>query len=130
MANDSASAKSLLQRPVDRTRDHVRGGNASSGVISVVVYGDYLCPYCRRLVLVVARLREALGERLAYVFRHFPNEAAHPGAGFIARVAEAAGKQGRFWEMHDWLYEQEPPLRGTDSRFRSRSRPRHRAVRR
>ena len=111
MANDSASAsKESLQRPVDRTRDHVRGGNASSGVISVVVYGDFLCPYCRRLVHVVARLREALGERLAYVFRHFPNEAAHPGASFIARVAEAAGKQGRFWEMHDWLYEQEPPL--------------------
>jgi NhaA family Na+:H+ antiporter len=112
MANESVSAstEATLLRPVDRARDHVRGGNASSGVISVVVYGDYLCPYCRRLRLVIARLREALGERLAYVFRHFPNEAAHPGAGFIARVAEAAGRQGRFWQMHDWLYEQEPPL--------------------
>jgi NhaA family Na+:H+ antiporter len=112
MANESAPpiAQSSLQRPVDRTRDHVRGGNTSSGVVSVVVYGDYLCPYCRRLRLVIARLRQALGERLAYVFRHFPNEAAHPGATFIARASEAAAKQGRFWEMHDWLYEQEPPL--------------------
>ena len=112
MANESAPpiAQSSLQRAVDRARDHVRGGNTSSGVVSVVVYGDYLCPYCRRLRLVIARLRQALGERLAYVFRHFPNEAAHPGATFIARASEAAAKQGRFWEMHDWLYEQEPPL--------------------
>jgi NhaA family Na+:H+ antiporter len=67
MANDSASAskESTLRRPVDPARDHVRGGSASSGVITVVVYGDYLCPYCRRLRLVIARLREALGERLA-----------------------------------------------------------------
>jgi Na+:H+ antiporter, NhaA family len=105
-----ASTQARLLRPVDRARDHVRGGNVASDVITVVVYGDYLCPYCRRLRFVIARLHEALGERLAYVFRHFPNEVAHPGAGYIARVAEAAGKQGRFWEMHDFLYEQEPPL--------------------
>jgi NhaA family Na+:H+ antiporter len=112
MANESASpaAQSRLQRPVDRARDHVRGGNRSNGVISVVVYGDYLCPYCRRLRLVIARLRQALGERLAYVFRHFPSEAAHPGASLIARASEAAARQGRFWEMHDWLYGQEPPI--------------------
>jgi Na+:H+ antiporter, NhaA family len=112
MANESASlpAQSSLERPVDPARDHVRGGNALSGVVSVVVYGDFLCPYCRRLRLVIARLRRTLGERLAYVFRHFPNEAAHPGATFAARAAEAAAKQGRFWEMHDRLYEQEPPL--------------------
>ncbi|SEF13370.1 sodium/proton antiporter, NhaA family [Rhizobiales bacterium GAS191] len=112
MAIESASptAQSRLQRPVDQARDHVRGGNKFNGVISVVVYGDYLCPYCRRLRLVIARLRQALGERLAYVFRHFPNEAAHPGATLIARASEAAAKQGRFWEMHDWLYEKEPPL--------------------
>jgi NhaA family Na+:H+ antiporter len=99
-----------LERPVDPGRDHVRGGNLGSGVVTLVVYGDYLCPYCRRLRLVIARLRQALGERLAYVFRHFPNETAHPGSTAIARVAEAAANQGRFWEMHDLLYEQEPPL--------------------
>jgi NhaA family Na+:H+ antiporter len=59
---------------------------------------------------VLGRLRHALGERLAYVFRQFPNERAHPGATLISRAAEAAAKQGRFWEMHDLLYEQEPPL--------------------
>jgi NhaA family Na+:H+ antiporter len=110
-------AQLVLQRPIDPARDHVRGGNKSNGVISVVVYGDYLCPYCRRLRLVIARLRQALGERLAYVFRHFPNEAAHPGATLIACASEAAARQGRFWEMHDWLYEEEPPL--TDAQIRS-----------
>jgi NhaA family Na+:H+ antiporter len=108
MASESASSK--LLRSIDPARDHVRGGSARSGVVSVVVYGDYLCPYCRRLRHVLARLRQALGERLAYVFRQFPNERAHPGATLISRAAEAAAKQGRFWEMHDLLYEQEPPL--------------------
>jgi len=88
----------------------MRGGNRPTDVISVVVYGDYLCPFCRRLRFVIARLRQVLGERLAYVFRHFPNEAAHPGASFLARISEAAAQQGRFWEMHDWLYDQEPPI--------------------
>src|SRR5215475_4862225 len=99
-----------LQRPVDFARDHVRGGGTTEGVVNVVLYGDFLCPYCRRLRHVLLRLRQALGERLAYIFRHYPNERAHPGAGFIARAAEAAGKQGRFWEMYDLIYKQEPPV--------------------
>jgi NhaA family Na+:H+ antiporter len=106
----SVGRQSALQRPVDRRRDHVRGGNAP-GVISLVVYADFLCPYCRQLRFVLARLRQALGERLAYVFRHFPNEAAHPGATLVARAAEAAARQGRFWEIHDWLFEQDLPIR-------------------
>jgi NhaA family Na+:H+ antiporter len=113
MADETAAMPGIafrLQRASDPGRDHVRGGRAADGVVSVVVYGDYLCPYCRRLRLVLDRLRQALGERLAYVFRHFPNEAAHPGATFISRATEAAARQGRFWEMHDRLYEEEPSL--------------------
>src|ERR1700680_2591447 len=94
--------------------DHVRGGNTPEGTVGVVLYGDFLCPYCRRLRLVLARLRNVMGERLAYAFRHFPNERAHPGAEFAARAAEAAALQGRFWEMHDRLYEAEPPLAEDD----------------
>ncbi len=99
-----------LQRPVDRRRDHVRGGGARGRRVTVVIYGDYLCPYCRRLRQVLDRLREALGQRLVYAFRHFPNERAHPGATLISLGAEAAGRQGRFWEMHDALYGREPPF--------------------
>src|SRR5882672_3042223 len=113
MASETASSPGSafkLLRTIDPGRDHIRGGSAPGGIVSVVVYGDYLCPYCRRLRHVLARLRQALGERLAYVFRQFPNYRAHPGATLISRAAEAAAKQGRFWEMHDLLYEQEPPL--------------------
>ena len=99
-----------LRRPVDPQRDHTRGGGADERVVSLVLYGDYLCPYCRRLRHVLARLRETLGPRLVYVFRHFPSEHAHPGAEFLSLAAEAAGAQGRFWEMHDWLYAQELPI--------------------
>jgi NhaA family Na+:H+ antiporter len=74
------------------------------------MYGDYLCPYCRRLRPVLGQLRGLMGDRMIYAFRHFPNERAHPGATFASLAAEAAGRQGKFWAMHDALYEAEPPL--------------------
>ncbi len=89
---------------------HVRGGNTDERVIHVVSYTDFLCPYCRRFRTVLKRLRQAFGERIAYTLRHFPIERIHPGAMFAACVAEAAGKQGRFWEMHDRLFDEEPPF--------------------
>lgn len=101
---------SQLQRKVDPARDHTRGGSGRDR-IDLVVYADYLCPYCRRLRRILARLRDALGERLAYTYRHFPNEKAHPGAEFVHAAAEAAGLQGKFWEMHDALYDHPLPLK-------------------
>jgi Na+:H+ antiporter, NhaA family len=88
----------------------VRGGDTDERVIHVVSYTDFLCPYCRRFRTVLKRLRQAFGERIAYTLRHFPVERIHPGATFAARVVEAAGKQGRFWEMHDRLFDEEPPF--------------------
>jgi NhaA family Na+:H+ antiporter len=113
MAEQAVAAPGVavrLQRPVDPAQDHVRGGRAPDHVVSIVVYSDYLCPYCRRLRPVLERLRHALGERLAYAFRHFPNERAHPGATFLALAAEAAAQQGHFWDMHDYVYGHEPPF--------------------
>ena len=113
MANGSpspATNPARLRRALDRTLDHVRGGNTARGVINVVSYGDLLCPYCRRFRRILLRLRQVFGDRLAYAFRHLPNERAHPGADFAARAAEAAANQGRFWDMHDRIYDTEPPL--------------------
>src|SRR3569832_424574 len=107
---ESAAAHTQLQRKVDTARDHTRGGGGRDR-IELVVYADYLCPYCRRLRRILARLRDALGERLAYTYRHFPNEKAHPGAEFVHAAAEAAGLQGKFWEMHDALYDHPLPIK-------------------
>lgn len=77
----------------------------------VVGYEDFLCPYCRRLRQVMRRLRESLGDRLIYVYREFPNERANPGAELAARAAEAAALQGRFFEMHDRIFDGNLPIR-------------------
>jgi NhaA family Na+:H+ antiporter len=115
-----ASMELRLFRPVDPTRDHVRGGGVPDAV-QVVAYADLLCPYCQRLRRVLLRLRQALGDRLIYVFRHFPNERAHPGAERVARAAEAAANQGRFWEMHDWIYDSDWPVSEEGVLARARS---------
>ena len=119
MADEAArpgAAAFKLQRAIDPKRDHIRGGKSGKDVISVLLYGDFLCPYCRRLRPILIRLRQALGQRMAFVFRHYPNEAAHPGATFMARAAEAAGRQGRFWEIYDRFYGQQDPLSEKDAR--------------
>ena len=99
-----------LGRAIEAARDHVRGGKTTGRIIRVVSYSDFLCPFCRRFRKVLMNLRQAFGERIEYVFRHFPNERIHPGATFAARAAEAAGQQGKFWEMHDRLFDEPPPF--------------------
>ncbi len=105
------AASLALVRPVEAGRDQVRWADPDApGSVSLVIFGDYLCPYCRRIRGVIWRLHDALGERFAYNFRQFPNERAHPGAEFASLAAEAAARQDRFWEMHDALYDRPPPL--------------------
>jgi NhaA family Na+:H+ antiporter len=100
-----------LQLPPDEKRDHIRGDSHARNAVTVLLYGDYLCPFCRRLRPVMRQLRETLGDRFVYVFRHFPNEKVHPGATFIARATEAAALQGKFFEMHDWLFDNPAPTK-------------------
>jgi protein-disulfide isomerase len=89
-------------------RDHTEG--PATAPLTLVEYGDYQCPYCGAAYPVVKRLQKALGKKLRFVFRNFPVTQAHPYALIAAEAAEAAALQGKFWEMHDLLYEQQAHL--------------------
>ncbi|CAN5628336.1 DsbA family protein [soil metagenome] len=96
-----------LIRPVE-DRDHAQG--PASAPVTLLVYGDYQCPYTRKAYLSAERARRELGDRLCFVFRHFPLSRIHPHAQGAAEAAEAAGAQGRFWEMHDQLFRNQQAL--------------------
>ena len=82
--------------------DHVRG--AEGAELELVMYGDFECPYCAAAQGIVARVVNRLGDRLRFVFRHFPLDEVHPHASHAAQASEAAAAQGDFWGMHDALY--------------------------
>ncbi len=82
---------------------HVRGGN--NAPITLEEYGDYQCPPCGALFPMIKTIEAQYGSNLRFVFRQYPLTTAHPHALVAAHAAEAAGLQGRFWEMHDRLYE-------------------------
>jgi protein-disulfide isomerase len=93
--------KLTLPIPVN-DRDHVLGPlNAS---VVVVNYGDYECPDCRNRHREVEKLIEELRHTIRFVYRHFPLLNVHPNALRASEAAEAAGAQGKFWEMHRLLY--------------------------
>ena len=93
--------------------DHVRGG--SSGRL-IVEYGDYECPYSRRAFREVERVESRLGDQVRFAFRHFPLTEIHPHALAASAAAEAAGMQGRFWEMHALLFHGQKALEDGDLR--------------
>src|SRR5882762_4808015 len=88
--------------------DHVAGPD--NAPVTLVEYGDYECPYCGMAHPIVKRAQRELGKELRFVFRHFPLAEAHPHARLAAQAAEAAGAQGKFWEMHDMLFENQQAL--------------------
>lgn len=98
--------------PVDPERDHVLG--PPDAVLTLVQYGDYECPYCRRAAPVIHRLLERHDGRLRFVPRHFPLPDVHPYAALAAEAAEAAAAQGKFWEMHELLYARQDQLQLPD----------------
>jgi len=89
-------------------RDHWLG--LATAPLQLVEYGDFECPRCRQAHGNILRLRRNLGEQLLFVFRHFPLGKAHPHARQAAEAAEAAGAQGKFWEMHDLMYRYQEQL--------------------
>jgi protein-disulfide isomerase len=103
-----------LTLPVDDDRDHIQGPAAAP--VTLVEYGDYECPYCGAAYPIVKELQAREGEGLRFVFRNFPITTSHPHAEQAAEAAEAAAAQGRFWEMHDHLYEHQRHLENEDLR--------------
>jgi protein-disulfide isomerase len=82
--------------------------------VTLVQYGDYECPYCGEAYPIIKEMQARLGGRLRFVFRNFPISTSHPHAEQAAEAAEAADAQGRFWEMHDLLYERQRSLTDHD----------------
>ena len=100
-----------LKIPVDET-DHWRGG--ANAPVTLVEYGDYECPDCLNSEPIVQQLLAHFGENLKMIFRHFPRSSIHPRASAAAEAAEAAGAQGRFWEMHEALFKHQKKLADQD----------------
>lgn len=93
------------QIPHVSERDWTQGNKKA--VVTLIEYGDYQCPPCGNYHPVLKRLNREFEGQILFVFRNFPLSAIHLNAELAARAAEAAGKQGRFWEMHDLLYEKQ-----------------------
>jgi Na+/H+ antiporter NhaA len=96
---------------VDPERDHVRG--PVNAPVTIVEYGDFECPYCGRAEAIMRELLRDFGD-VGYVWRHLPLSDVHANAQLAAEAAEAAGAQGRFWEMHDLLLSHQDALRPPD----------------
>jgi Na+/H+ antiporter NhaA len=97
--------------PVDPDRDHIRGPEEAP--VTVVEYGDFECPYCGQAEPAVRELLREFGD-VRYVWRHLPLTDVHPDAQLAAEAAEAAWRQGKFWEMHDLLLDHQDALRARD----------------
>ena len=96
-----------LSSPVT-ARDHAQG--PPDAAVTLVEYGDYECPHCGRAHPIVKEIQKRLGSRLRFVFRNFPLNEIHPHAEHAAEAAEAAAVQGKFWEMHDAIFEHQRAL--------------------
>jgi protein-disulfide isomerase len=109
----TAEREGALSTPVTQDRDHIRG--PANAPVTLVQYGDYECPYTGAAYPIIKEVQSQMIERLRFVFRNFPIT-SHPHAQQAAEAAEAAGRQGRFWEMHDLLFENQKRLRDEDVR--------------
>jgi protein-disulfide isomerase len=89
-------------------RDHIQG--ESSAPLTLIEYGDYECPHCAHAHPIVKEIQKTLGKDLCFVFRNFPLTEVHPHAELAAEAAEAAAAQGKFWPMHDAIFEHQPRL--------------------
>ena len=93
-------------------RDHAIG--PADAAVTLVEYGDYECPYCGMAYPIVASILQRMGDSIRFAFRHFPLTQLHPHAQHAAEMAEAAASRGKFWDMHDMLYQNQDALEDED----------------
>ena len=96
-----------LKVPLD-PKDHAQG--PADAPVTLVEYGDYECPHCGHAYPIVKQLQQEFAKDMRFIFRNFPLSNAHPHAELAAESAESAAEQGKFWEMHDWLFENQQDL--------------------
>lgn len=93
-------------------RDHISGGQ--NAPVTLLEYGNFECIHCGRAYPIIKDVQKRLGDNLRFVFRHFPTVRTHPHSLRAAEAAEAAGAQGKFWEMHDQLFSHQQALEDRD----------------
>lgn len=99
----------MLKVPVS-SEDHIEGDPEAAVIL--VEYGDYECPHCGHARPIVKQVQKHFGKRVGFVFRNFPLNQIHPNAEGAAEAAEFAAVNGKFWEMHDGLFENQENLGG------------------
>ena len=99
------------KRTVDE-KDWVRG--PADAPVTLLEYGDFECPFCGQAFRELKRLEQSVGDQVRFAFRHFPLVQVHPHAQLAAEAAEAAGAQGKFWEMYDTLFMNQQALGPSD----------------
>ena len=100
--------EAVLALPVSPARNHIRG--PVDAPVTLLEYGEYECPYCGAAHGILNAIQARTGNRLRFVFRHFPLTTMHPHAESAAEAAEAAGAQGQCWAMHEMLFENQQQL--------------------
>ena len=106
------SAPAITLSPPVTDLDHADG--PATARVTLVEYGDYECPVCAETFATLQQVRRAFGPNLRVVFRHFPLRSSHPHALAAAKAAEAAGAQGKFWPMHERLFQHQTQLADAD----------------
>jgi protein-disulfide isomerase len=111
--NATPDDRELALAPLDENADHVRGSPVGHLIIE---YGDYECPYSRQAFHAIEVVEQRLSGNIRFAFRHFPLTSIHPHALAAAAAAEAAARQGRFWDMHELLFHRQKALEDGDLR--------------
>ncbi|HUC89558.1 MAG TPA: thioredoxin domain-containing protein [Patescibacteria group bacterium] len=101
--NNTSTTNSSSSNSSSQPTSHTTGQGKSG--ITLVEYGDYQCPFCGEIFPIVNQVVQKYNEQITYQFRNLPLIQIHQNAFAAARAAEAAGKQNKYWEMHDWIYQ-------------------------